>query len=59
MMRHSSTHPAPVQPPLPKRSAGTPGGFVASLAKSRETTLFVVLILLIAGTGLAKPQFLN
>jgi rhamnose transport system permease protein len=59
MMRHSSTHPAPVQPPLPKRSASTSGGFVASLAKSRETTLFVVLILLIAGTGLAKPQFLN
>ena len=58
MMRHS-THPAPMQQPLSKRSAVSSGGLVASIAKSRETTLFVVLILLIAGTGLAKPQFLN
>ncbi len=60
MMRHSSTHPAPVQAPPPaKRAASSPAGFGATLAKSRETTLFIVLILLIAGTALARPQFLN
>ncbi|MGE8490178.1 MAG: ABC transporter permease, partial [Paraburkholderia nemoris] len=59
MMRHSTTHPAPVQASAPKRTGSAPGGFIAGIAKSRETTLFVVLILLIVGTGLAKPQFLN
>ncbi|WP_242539006.1 ABC transporter permease [Trinickia acidisoli] len=34
-------------------------GWIAHLAKSRETALFVVLIALVACTGLARPQFLN
>jgi rhamnose transport system permease protein len=34
-------------------------GWLAHLAKSRETALFVVLVALIACTGLARPQFLN
>jgi rhamnose transport system permease protein len=38
-------------PPLPR--------WLAHLAKSRETALFVVLLALIACTGLARPQFLN
>ncbi|AJK48784.1 ribose transport system permease protein RhaP [Burkholderia plantarii] len=32
---------------------------LAVIAKSRETTLAVVLLLLIGGTALARPQFLN
>jgi len=60
MMRHSTTHhPAPIEPTPMQRNASGAGGFVAALAKSRETTLFVVLILLIVGTSLARPQFLN
>jgi rhamnose transport system permease protein len=59
MMRHSSTHAAPVQPPAEKRAAPRAGSFLGTLAKSRETTLFVVLLLLIVGTALARPQFLN
>ncbi|NIF87908.1 ABC transporter permease [Burkholderia sp. Cy-637] len=31
----------------------------AAIARSRETTLFVVLLLLVGGTALARPQFLN
>ena len=34
-------------------------GWLTHLAKSRETALFVVLVALIACTGLARPQFLN
>ena len=61
MMRHSHTHPhpAPVRPPVVGGSAAKTGGLVATVAKSRETTLFIVLILLIVGTALARPQFLN
>jgi rhamnose transport system permease protein len=59
MMRHSSTHAAAVQPPAEKRDAPRASSFIGTLAKSRETTLLVVLLLLIAGTGLARPQFLN
>ncbi|WP_118184062.1 ABC transporter permease [Paraburkholderia phosphatilytica] len=61
MMRHSTTHP----PAMPQNQNGNgrprngSGGVLAALAKSRETTLFVVLILLIGGTALARPQFLN
>lgn len=33
--------------------------WLAHLAKRRETALFVVLVALIACTGLARPQFLN
>ena len=33
--------------------------WLSRLAKSRETALFVVLLVLIACTGLARPQFLN
>jgi rhamnose transport system permease protein len=60
-MRHSHTHPhpAPVQPPAVGGSTAKTGGLVATIAKSRETTLFIVLILLIVGTALARPQFLN
>ncbi|MFP3607803.1 ABC transporter permease, partial [Paraburkholderia sp. SIMBA_053] len=42
-----------------QRTRSGPGGIVGTIAKSRETTLFVVLILLILGTSLARPQFLN
>jgi rhamnose transport system permease protein len=60
MMRHTSTpHAAPVSAPDAKRVAPRAGSLVLTLAKSRETTLFVVLILLIVGTALARPQFLN
>ncbi|MGF6755682.1 ABC transporter permease [Paraburkholderia sp. GAS42] len=61
MMRHSTTHThaAPVQPPDTRRPASGAGGLIGTIAKSRETTLFVVLILLVVGTALAKPQFLN
>ncbi|MBB3256809.1 rhamnose transport system permease protein [Paraburkholderia bannensis] len=43
------------EPRAPSRGAA----FAQTLAKSRETTLFVVLLLIIGGTALAKPQFLN
>ncbi|NIE65919.1 ABC transporter permease [Burkholderia sp. Ax-1719] len=43
------------EPRAPRRGAA----FAQTLAKSRETTLFVVLLLIIGGTALAKPQFLN
>ena len=58
MMRESTTRPADLHTDSPAR-ARPRGGFVAALAQSRETTLFVVLILLVAGTALARPQFLN
>lgn len=61
MMRQSHTHPhpAPVQPPAAGGTSAKSGGLVSTIAKSRETTLFVVLVLLIVGTGLARPAFLN
>jgi rhamnose transport system permease protein len=42
----------------PRRMRGA-SGIAAAIAKSRETTLFVVLLLIIGGTALARPQFLN
>jgi rhamnose transport system permease protein len=59
MMRHSTTHHHSLPhdgAPVARRSAGA---FVQALAKSRETTLFVVLLLIVGGTALARPQFLN
>ncbi len=35
------------------------GGFAASIAKSRELTLFVVLLALVGATAAVKPDFLN
>lgn len=49
-MHRRGTHPA-VAPRL--------AGWLGHLAKRREAALFVVLVLLIACTGLARPQFLN
>jgi rhamnose transport system permease protein len=57
-MMGQSTSPHSLQggePRAPRRGAA----FAQTLAKSRETTLFVVLLLIIGGTALAKPQFLN
>lgn len=65
MMRHSTTpsHSLPHAEGAAQVAAiagrGAPGGIVGVLAKSRETTLFIVLVLLIVGTALARPQFLN
>ncbi|MPW16594.1 ABC transporter permease [Paraburkholderia sp. CNPSo 3157] len=64
MIRHSTTSHAPsraapiAHAPLQHARTG-PGGFVSTIAKSRETTLFIVLTLLILGTSLARPQFVN
>ncbi len=58
MMGHS-TSPHPLQgggPRVPRRGAAA---LAQTLAKSRETTLFVVLLLIVGGTALARPQFLN
>lgn len=44
------------EPRTPRRGAAA---FAQTLAKSRESTLFVVLLLIIGGTALARPQFLN
>lgn len=43
------------EPRAPRRGAA----LAQTLAKSRETTLFVVLLLIVGGTALARPQFLN
>ena len=61
MMRHSTTHThaTPMQSTEAKRHISGAGSLIGTIAKSRETTLFVVLILLVVGTALAKPQFLN
>jgi rhamnose transport system permease protein len=59
MMRHTSTHAAPVRTGASARHAPRLGGLLGMIAKSRETTLFIVLVLLIVGTALAQPQFLN
>lgn len=47
-IRHASALWAPAVP-----------GWVSHLARRRETALFLVLILLVVATGLARPQFLN
>jgi rhamnose transport system permease protein len=51
--RHSSAMPA-VHAPKPKRR-----NVLAELVRSREATLFVVLIALIAATAAVRPEFLN
>jgi len=53
MTRHSPAMPA-VHAPKPKRRS-----VLAELVRSREATLFVVLIALIAATAAVKPEFLN
>jgi rhamnose transport system permease protein len=53
MTRHSSAMPA-VHAPKPQRR-----NLFADLVRSREATLFVVLILLVAATAAVKPDFLN
>ncbi|OTP68925.1 putative L-rhamnose ABC transporter, transmembrane component 2 [Caballeronia sordidicola] len=53
MTRHSPAMPA-VHAPKPKRR-----NVLAELVRSREATLFVVLIALIAATAAVKPEFLN
>ena len=60
MIRHSThSHAASIEHAPLQRERSRPGGIVGTIAKSRETTLFVVLLLLILGTSLARPQFLN
>ncbi|WP_310631961.1 MULTISPECIES: ABC transporter permease [unclassified Paraburkholderia] len=58
MMGHS-TSPHPLHGGEPRAPRNGPAALMQALAKSRETTLFVVLLLIIGGTSLAKPQFLN
>lgn len=53
MTRHSSTLPATGAPKAQRRNP------VADLVRSREATLFVVLIVLIVATAAARPEFLN
>ena len=53
MTRHSPAMPA-VHALKPKRR-----NVLAELVRSREATLFVVLIALIAATAAVKPEFLN
>jgi len=53
MTRHSPAMPA-VRAPKPKRR-----NLLAELVRSREATLFVVLIALVAATAAVKPEFLN
>ncbi|MBN3857485.1 MULTISPECIES: ABC transporter permease [unclassified Paraburkholderia] len=58
MMGHS-TSPHPLHGGEPHAQRRGAGAFAQALAKSRETTLFIVLLLIIGGTALARPQFLN
>ncbi|SAL32027.1 ribose ABC transporter permease [Caballeronia terrestris] len=53
MTRHSSTMPA-MHAPKHKRP-----NLLGGLARSREATLFAVLIALVAATAAVKPEFLN
>ena len=53
MTRHSSTMPA-MHAPKHKRQS-----ILGGLVKSREATLFVVLLALIVATAAVKPEFLN
>lgn len=53
MTRHSPTLPA-MPPAETKRDS-----IAVSIAKSRELTLFIVLLVLIGATAAAKPDFLN
>ncbi|MCP3716007.1 ABC transporter permease [Paraburkholderia sp. CNPSo 3281] len=58
MMRHS-TSPHPLHGGEPRPQRRNAGALAEALARSRETTLFVVLLLIVGGTALARPQFLN
>jgi rhamnose transport system permease protein len=58
MMRHT-THPHSLPPTEAQLARRGTRALVEALAKSRETTLFVVLLLIVGGTALARPQFLN
>jgi len=53
MTRHSPAMPA-VHAPKPKRR-----NLLTDLVRSREATLFVVLVALVAATAAVKPEFLN
>ncbi len=53
MTRHSPTLPA-MQTAQPKRDS-----LAVSIAKSRELTLFIVLLMLVGATAAVKPDFLN
>ncbi|NKJ49013.1 ATPase [Burkholderia sp. SG-MS1] len=53
MIRNTSTIPADSQPETARHS------IVAVIARSREATLFAVLIALIVATAAVKPEFLN
>jgi rhamnose transport system permease protein len=53
MTRHSPAMPAVHAPKAKRRN------LLADLVRSREATLFVVLIALVAATAAVKPEFLN
>src|SRR5690348_8964434 len=53
MTRHSPTLPAMAPAETTRES------FAVSIAKSRELTLFIVLLVLIGATAAVKPDFLN
>jgi rhamnose transport system permease protein len=53
MTRHSSAMPAVHAPKAKRRN------LLTDLVRSREATLFVVLIALVAATAAVKPEFLN
>jgi rhamnose transport system permease protein len=53
MTRHSPAMPAVHAPKAKRRN------LLAELVRSREATLFVVLIALVAATAAVKPEFLN
>ena len=59
MTRHSSTAPVGAHHHAPGLPVFKLSRLATAVAQSRETTLFVVLILLIGGTALARPEFLN
>jgi rhamnose transport system permease protein len=61
MMRHSTTHAEALRHQKAHAAGRRDGSrrFVEKLLQSRESTLFVVLLLLIGATALAEPQFLN
>jgi rhamnose transport system permease protein len=59
MSRHSSTAPVSAHQPAPGIPIFKLGRLAAAVAQSRETTLFIVLLLLVGGTALARPEFLN
>ncbi|GLU33802.1 ABC transporter permease [Trinickia caryophylli] len=59
MIRHSTTR-SDLLPPTGKHARGAHARrFTDAIVQSRESTLFVVLLLLVGTTALARPQFLN